>query len=147
MSKKSTREVVDRIKQVYGIENKTGSDARLCEAIDLNRQTLSSWLSRDSVPYALCVQISEEKDVNLDWLITGNGVMSKSTASEVAEETVYLYGKLKQRHIAVLRLFDALPEDKQSEIMSTLADKKRIIDLEEHYKELKRAVEAIKNTG
>lgn len=145
MSKKSSRAVIDRIKQVFSIENKAGSDSRLCEVLGLSKQTLSSWLSRDSVPYALCIQIAEDKNVSLDWLLAG-----KEAAPIFAGVTEVKDGykvALPPRQQAALDLFNALPEEKQREILGAIEDKKRIVELEEQYRELKTALDSLKSTG
>lgn len=142
MSKKSTRDVIDRIKDVFGIENRKGSDTRLCEVLDVSRQTLASWLSRDSVPYAICIEIAENKGLTLDWLLTGEGPMLKGGVKEAVEEQA-----LTPRQQAVLGLFNALPDEKQREILSALEDKKRMIDMEAEFKELKSVLAALKSAG
>lgn len=146
MNKKSTRAVIDRIKHVFDIDHsRAGSDARICEVLGLNRQTLSSWLGRDSVPYSLCVQVAEEKNISLDWLLTGAGTMQRNAFLPADAHVAGV--SLSPRHQALLDLFNALPEEKQREAFSALEDKKRLLELEDHYQELKAALDSLKRTG
>lgn len=71
--------------------------------------------------------------------------MTKGTLANEVREPVA--DDLTPRQKAVLGLFDALPDDKQREILSALEDKKRMQELEDNYKELKEALDALKNTG
>jgi transcriptional regulator with XRE-family HTH domain len=141
MNKKSADAVLARIRLALGVDN----DSELCRQTGVNRQTLSNWKSRNSVPYSLCVELAEEHLISLDWLLTGEGVMNKNGfVNEVRESSL---PELTPRQKAVLGLFDALPDDKQREILSALEDKKRIQELEDNYKELREALDALKNTG
>lgn len=54
---------------------------------------------------------------------------------------------LSPRQQAVLGLFNALPDEKQREILSALEDKKRMIDMEAEFKELKSVLAALKSAG
>lgn len=146
MNKKSTRAVIDRIKHVFDIDHsRAGSDARICEVLGLNRQTLSSWLGRDSVPYSLCVQVAEEKNISLDWLLTGAGTMQRNT---VVPASAHVAGvSLSPRQQALLDLFNALPEEKQREAFSALEDKKRLANVEHGLRELQAVVAELKRSG
>lgn len=136
MSKKTADAVLARIRLALGVD----SDSELCRHTGVNRQTLSNWRSRDSVPYTLCVTLSEDKGISLDWLLTGDGPMLKGGVMEVAQEQA-----LTPRQQAVLGLFNALPDEKQREILSALEDKKRMIDMEAEFKELKSVLAALKS--
>jgi len=113
------------------LEAKTDSD--LARLLDVNRQTLGSWRTRGSVPYALCVKVAEEKGLSLDWLLTGRGRMHPDAPSEAEE--------LNPRQRAVLDLFTSLSEDDQREILRDAEEKKRIADMERRLEELAAKVE------
>lgn len=141
MSEKSALAVIERLKKCLAAAN----DSELCTLTSTNRQTLSNWKSRDSVPYTLCVQVAEEKNISLDWLLTGAGTMQRNT---VVPASAHVAGvSLSPRHQALLDLFNALPEEKQREAFSALEDKKRLLELEDHYQELKAALDSLKRTG
>ena len=72
MHKKSATDVLDRLQSVLGAK----SDSEICRMLDISRATIGSWRSRDSVPYSLCVNIAEDKDISLDWLLMGKGDMN-----------------------------------------------------------------------
>ena len=141
MDKKSAVAVIARLKQVLQVK----SDTELCQLTDTNKQTLSNWKTRNSVPYTLCVEVAEQKNVSLDWLLAG-----KEAAPIFAGVTEVKDGykvALPPRQQAVLDLFNALPEEKQREILGAIEDKKRIVELEEQYRELKTALDSLKSTG
>ena len=92
MSKISAGEVIDRILTALNFNN----DSELCRVLKINRATLGNWRIRDSVPYSLCVNIAETKNISLDWLLTGEGEMLKGeraandAVSITPEEAQYL---------------------------------------------------------
>lgn len=119
MNKKSSLAVLERIKTVLG----ASSDSELCRLIGINRQTLASWKTRESVPYALCVQMSEERDLSLDWLLLGSGSMYRNDNAQSEG--------LNPRQTAILKLFDGMSENEQREIQAAYEEKKRLNDLEQ----------------
>ncbi|WP_260845986.1 helix-turn-helix domain containing protein [Pseudomonas azotoformans] len=111
------------------------SDSELARKLDVNRQTLGSWRSRQSIPYALCVNVSEAEGVSLDWLLTGEGAMLRGgtvapTASPVTSP----------QEDAILALFRSLEETDRREIQSAAEEKKRIRDIEQRLKDLTEAL-------
>ncbi len=127
MGKKSAADVLERLKQLL----KASSDSELCRVIGINRQTLANWKGRDSVPYSLCVQMSEENNVSLDWLLTGVGTMYRNAEVQASG--------LNPRQTAILELFEALDGDSQREIQTAVEEKKRLIDLERRVAALEAA--------
>ncbi|KRP68675.1 hypothetical protein TX23_25645 [Pseudomonas paralactis] len=115
------------------------SDSELARKLDVNRQTLGSWRSRQSIPYALCVNVSEAEGVSLDWLLTGEGRMLRGDAVGNAELSV-----ISPQEDAILALFRALEETDRREIQSAAEEKKRIRDIEQRLKELTEALAATK---
>lgn len=69
MNKKAVDAVLLRLMSLFNVDN----DSELARALNVNRQTLASWRKRDSVPYSICVNLSEERGISLDWLLTGKG--------------------------------------------------------------------------
>jgi len=131
MQKKSLDAVLERLMTVFAVD----SDSELARKLDVNRQTLGSWRSRQSIPYALCVNVSEVESVSLDWLLTGEGSMlrgvwvaaTRSPAANPQEE-------------AILALFRSLEETDRREIQSAAEEKKRIRDIEQRLKDLTEAL-------
>ena len=85
MSNKSANDVIDRMQVALNVK----SDNELCRELNIGRSTLGGWRSRDSTPYALCVNLSEMRNISLDWLLTGNGEIFKITSNDPKLFTVF----------------------------------------------------------
>ncbi|MCQ8103268.1 helix-turn-helix domain containing protein [Methylomonas sp. SURF-2] len=118
----SANNVIDRLALIFEAKN----DSDLCKYLGLARTTLSTWRGRDSVPYAICVQIAQEKGISLDWLLAGEGPMYRNQVAEVSEGYT-----LDQRHTNLLALFDAVTDEQQREILAAAQEKERLNRLEE----------------
>lgn len=137
MQKKDVRSVLDRLHQIFGVKN----DSQLCSALGVNRSTVGSWISRESVPYAICVDIAAERGISLDWLLTGEGPMQRGQS---AQATAASSEPANPREQAILELYRALDEDAQREIQSAAEEKKRLKALEQRLQELEAVVADIK---
>ncbi|MBX7277965.1 helix-turn-helix domain containing protein [Pseudomonas sp. ERGC3:05] len=135
MHKKSLDAVLERLMTVFSVD----SDSELARKLDVNRQTLGSWRSRQSIPYALCISVSEAEDVSLDWLLTGEGTMVRGISAPIAETVV-----TDPQEEAILTLFRSLEEADRREIQSAAEEKKRIRDIEQRLKDLTEALAATK---
>lgn len=135
MQKKSLDAVLERLMTVFAVE----SDSELARKLDVNRQTLGSWRSRRSIPYALCVSVSEAEGVSLDWLLTGEGSMLRGMSAGEAESPA-----TSPQEEAILALFRSLEENDRREIQSAAEEKKRIRDIEQRLKDLTEALAASK---
>ncbi|XKU39203.1 helix-turn-helix domain-containing protein [Pseudomonas [fluorescens] ATCC 17400] len=131
MQKTSLDAVLERLMTVFAVD----SDSELARKLDVNRQTLGSWRSRQSIPYALCVSVSEAEGVSLDWLLAGEGAMLRGVSTSDAETTVN-----NPQEEAILALFRALEETDRREIQSAAEEKKRIRDIEQRLKDLTEAL-------
>lgn len=124
MRSSSAENVLERLKIVLD----AASDSALARAMNTSPQTISSWKTRDSVPYAKCVQICEESRVSLDWLLTGQGSTYRNEAGQAAA--------LTPRQTALLELFNALDSEGQREIQAAAEKQKHLIELEERVSKL-----------
>ena len=131
----SVASVLERLALVLG--TKTGN--QLAEALGVSPQTISSWKSRESVPYAQCVDVAREKGVSLDWLLTGEGPMLRGQSAPADSGSS---GPANPREQAILELYRALDEDAQRDIQSAAEEKKRLKDLEQRLQELEAVVAA-----
>jgi len=74
-----TSAVIKRLYKIFDVS----SDTNLSKSLNVGgKSTISSWRTRDSIPYSLCVDIAEEFDVSLDWLLTGKGEMYRRELNE-----------------------------------------------------------------
>lgn len=131
MQKKSLDAVLKRLMTVFAVD----SDSELARKLDVNRQTLGSWRSRQSIPYSLCVNVSEAEGVSLDWLLTGEGAMWRGGSVTPTTSPV-----TSPQEDAILALFRSLEETDRREIQSAAEEKKRIRDIEQRLKDLTEAL-------
>jgi hypothetical protein len=131
MNKTSLDAVLDRLMTVFSVDN----DSELARKLHVNRQTLGSWRSRQSIPYALCVNVSDTVGISLDWLLAGEGPMLRN-----APETNPTPALVDPREEAMLELFRSLGEAGKREIQSAAEEKKRLMDIEQRLKDLTEAL-------
>lgn len=142
MRKKSAAAVLARLKMLLGAT----TDTALASGLGISPQTLSSWKSRDSIPYALCVDVAEEHGVSLDWLLVGEGPMTRGEAgSPSARETPAGY-EISPGEQVLLELFRSLGEDDRQEIRNVASERKRLTVIEQRLEELAAVVATIKGT-
>lgn len=135
MGNKSAGAVLDRLHVVYGVKN----DSQLCDVTGTPRATLGNWRNRDSVPYPLCVSVAESKGISLDWLLTGEGSMSRSVSEPLQGEAV-----TSPKEEAILALFRSLDENGQRDIQSAAEEKKRLKDMAQQLSEITALLSDIK---
>ena len=127
MGNKSAGAVLDRLHLVYGVKN----DSQLCDAVGTPRATLGNWRNRDSVPYPLCVSVAESKGISLDWLLTGEGAVSRT-----ATDSSHPHAVSSPKEEAILALFRSLDESGQRDIQSAAEEKKRLKDMAQQLSEI-----------
>lgn len=135
MHNKSLDAVLERLMTVFFVT----SDSELARKLGVNRQTLGSWRSRHSIPYALCVNLSETEGVALDWLLAGEGSMMKGDVASTSDGI-----GIDHQENAILALFRSLEESDRRDIQSAAEEKKRIRDIEQRLKDLTDTLENIK---
>ncbi len=135
MGNKSAGAVLDRLHLVYGVKN----DSQLCDAVGTPRATLGNWRNRDSVPYPLCVSVAESKGISLDWLLTGEGVVSRT-----ATDSSHPHAVSSPKEEAILALFRSLDESGQRDIQSAAEEKKRLKDMAQQLSEITAMLHDIK---
>ncbi|WP_438281012.1 helix-turn-helix domain-containing protein [Pseudomonas alabamensis] len=121
MSNYALSAVLERLKQLTDCQ----TDSALSRALGISPQTLSSWKVRESVPYALCVNLAARTGVSLDWLLLGKG--SPPPGATQADEPPSPAHALTPDLLEQLRLLE--PADLQA-IASSVDDKLRLRHLE-----------------
>lgn len=134
----SAENVLERLKLVLNVT----SDSALARALEATPQTISSWRTRDSVPYAKCVSVAKNSSVSLDWLLTGEGAMHKGTPPPQPQ-----LQSLTPKEQALLAVFKELSDRDQREICQDAEDKKRLADMELQLKAMAKKLEALSSTG
>lgn len=112
------------------------NDSELAVSLGINRSTVGSWVSRDAIPYAICVSLATEKGASLDWLLTGVGQMLRNGEAVAAAES----GALSPREEVILGLLRSLDEADQRDIQSAAEEKKRLREIEQKLQELTNAL-------
>lgn len=77
-------EVLDRLQQAMGL----ASDGELARALGVKRSTVGSWRNRNSVPYDICVDLAQERNWSLDWLLIGRGQLLEARSDDAAKERI-----------------------------------------------------------
>jgi len=75
-----TKQVISRLMEIY----KVNSDVALSAFIGVSSQSISTWRQRDSTPFELCLKIATEKNIDLNWLLKGQGSMYRNETREVS---------------------------------------------------------------
>ena len=73
-----TCQIIDRLKEVY----KTNTYTALAAELGVSKQDIRNWRSRNSPPYEICLSIAKEKNIDLNWLLTGKGDMYRNQLKE-----------------------------------------------------------------
>lgn len=111
------------------------TDTALSITLGISPQTLSSWKGRESIPYAICIDIAEQHGISLDWLLTGTGPRLREdhrASPPIAPDNA-------PWEIELLNQLRALSEVDKLSIQLAVQEKKRILDLE-------RRLEALTST-
>ncbi|NBA94749.1 helix-turn-helix domain-containing protein [Pseudomonas sp. R5(2019)] len=123
MRNKGSTAVLSRLKRV----TETNTDSQLASALSVSPQTLSSWKGRDSIPYAICIDLAEKNAISLDWLLTGEGPMLRRDRTGLnAQDQTHT-----PRELELLDLLRGLNAADQQFIHNAAQEKKRLRDLEQ----------------
>ncbi len=114
------------------------NDTELARMLGTTSSTISSWKARNSIPYAKCEEIAEDRGISLDWLLTGNGEMLRGVTCQPSPSN------LSPKEEALLTMFNELSEDDQREICRLAEDKKRLRDMSKQIEELQAWFEEFK---
>lgn len=131
MSSIGTLAVLARLKSVLDVS----SDAELAAVLQTSPQTVSSWKRRDSIPYALCVEISISHHVSLDWLLKGGDGRDFPSINDAGHYGTSPDG-LTAREQAILGLLRNLDEGDQCHVQSVAEERHRLRTVEKRLEEL-----------
>ncbi|MFM2477338.1 helix-turn-helix domain-containing protein [Celerinatantimonas sp. MCCC 1A17872] len=122
MSNKDIRSVIERLQIILKVSNNN----QLCKALGVNRSTLGNWVSRNSVPYSLCVDVAEQNEVSVDWLLTGEGSVKRirQLCTQTDQERV------------LLETYRELDEADRQAIHADALHRKRVKNLEQRLNEI-----------
>lgn len=138
MNKHSVDAVLARLMGLLG----AGNDSELARMLDVNRQTLASWRKRDSIPYSICVNLSEERGYSLDWLLTGRGSVMLETQATANSGDIF-----SRSDLTLLELMNQLDPDVRRDLMRSAEEKQRMIELERKVNELSSELEKNKHAS
>lgn len=97
--------IIDRMKDVTHSQ----TEVQLASYLGLkSKSAVSTWKTRAKKPLAECLAISQNENISLDWLLTGQGNMHKSASSVVTHEDLTL---IPEYDIALSAGYGAYPQD------------------------------------
>ncbi|HGN1707883.1 TPA: helix-turn-helix domain-containing protein [Providencia rettgeri] len=137
MSKKEIEIIIDRLKSVFNVT----TDSALCRALDVSPQTLSSWKLRDSIPYAICVDISIRQNVSLDWLLLGRGERVNEACNEIVTSAV------SNSDLTLIELLGQLDPEVKKDILRRAEEKQQMINMQKELDKLALELERVKKIG
>lgn len=137
MSKKEIEIIIDRLKSVFNVT----TDSALCRALDVSPQTLSSWKLRDSIPYAICVDISVKQNVSLDWLLLGRGERVNEACNEIVTSAV------SNSDLTLIELLGQLDPEVKKDILRRAEEKQQMINMQKELDKLALELERVKKIG
>jgi len=111
----NTKKILKRMVSKLGFS----TNKQLANYLGISYSTLNSWLRRKSIPLKVINKIVEEKKINYDWLLTGQG--ENSTKSFINNKNISISGNNK--NVSVGNYLE-----KDNNVMLT-SDKKKISDI------------------
>ncbi|QBF26183.1 transcriptional regulator [Pseudomonas tructae] len=111
MSNRDFAAVLSRLKLITA----SSTDSGLSQALGVSPQTLSSWKGRNSIPYAICVDIAARSGICLDWLLLGEGPQQRTPAAgrPTQEQETQVLAQLRALSAADVQFIALMIEEKQ----------------------------------
>lgn len=107
------------------------TDSGLSSALGVSPQTVSSWKGRDSIPYAICVDLAHKHGISLDWLLVGEGPRFRAHSHQAMNPLAD--PDWETQLIAELRLLS--PQDQRA-IALAIQEKQRLRELEQQVEKI-----------
>jgi len=83
MNKKKVIDILNRLYEELGIKK----DNEFCKQYDIKASTLSSWKKRDSIPYEIIEEISQNENLSLDYILLGRRTSQNENNIKVSANT------------------------------------------------------------
>lgn len=96
-------EIIDRIKKLKGLRD----DDEVAVALGMTKGNLSSYKTRQAIPYEYLSKFCRQESVSFDWLLTGEGEMYRKVSETIAEE-VPPYGLSKEAEVLIREISEHL---------------------------------------
>jgi len=71
------KSILERLQILY----KAPNNRQLAEKMNVNYNTLNTWIKRESIPYELLHGIVQNENISMDWLFRGKGEMRPITVN------------------------------------------------------------------
>ena len=92
-------EIIDRIKQHKGLRD----DDEVASALGMTKGNLSSYKTRQAIPYEYLSKFCRQERLSLDWLLTGEGPMRREPSRvEIVAENHALYNNVRKLDVFTL---------------------------------------------
>lgn len=109
---------------------KAESDAQIAEQLGLSSSGFANIKKRGSLPYERLERVCNSRNVSMDWLLTGEGLMWRSEPTD-------------RQMLALMELVAALSPEQRREICAVAEEKKRLNQLESAVDELRAAAKRV----
>ncbi len=120
-------EIMNRLK----IASNTKSYNALADLLGLSSSGFANLKKRESIPYDKIIGLASSLNVSIDWMLTGEGEMQKTTPATATPD-------LKTAKMA--ELLEGLNEQQQREIFAAVEKEKRLNDLIETVNQLQKKI-------
>ena len=118
------------------------TDSGLSSALGVSPQTVSSWKGRDSIPYAICVELADKHGISLDWLLVGEGPRFRAHTHQAMNPIAD--PDWETQLMAELRLLS--PADQRA-IALAIQEKHRLRVLEQQIEAINSRLPSVATTG
>ncbi len=134
-------DILIRLKSVFS----ANSDAELSKALNTSAQTISSWKSRNHIPYATCVDLAIQKNLSLDWLIWGRTDKHPSASPAFINESGDTYAITSDSSVQkLLTLFRELTSEQQANVLQVVQEKHQVMQMQQQIKQLQAEILRLK---
>ncbi|MDG9882227.1 helix-turn-helix domain containing protein [Pseudomonas sp. GD04058] len=116
------------------------TDSGLSAALGVSPQTVSSWKGRDSIPYAICVDLANKHGISLDWLLVGEGPRFRAHSHQAVSHNAD--PDWETQLLAEMRLLS--PQDQRA-IALAIQEKQRLRELEQQLEEVSSLLSQLQN--